>query len=226
MSSSSSSSRPPSKLYDLDVTVISAKHLKNVNWRQGELKPFARLWLDPLYRYTTKPDESGSTRPVWNERFTIPITTLPLHDSLLNLEICHFDSPTAPSSEPYSSHSKTSKTTTTSPPSSHPPPPPPLRPSPGQDPPQARPPRPPRSAPALLRIPPSAAAPKLLLLQRSAASAADYSRVSRLRGAGALLQRAHSGSGALQWVFGSVHGVLLGVLFAFYAAAASAEAVL
>ncbi|KAK9153559.1 hypothetical protein Sjap_001039 [Stephania japonica] len=90
----SSSARPPSKLYDLDVTVISAKHLKNVNWRHGDLKALATLWLDPLSRFTTKVDESGSTRPVWNERFTIPITTLPLHDSLLTIEISHLDSPT------------------------------------------------------------------------------------------------------------------------------------
>ncbi|XP_043723274.1 extensin-2 [Telopea speciosissima] len=80
--------RPPSKLLDLDITIVSAKHLKNVNWCHGDLKPYAIFWVDPERRVATKPDESGSTRPVWNERFTLPIN-LPLQDSLLILEIFH-----------------------------------------------------------------------------------------------------------------------------------------
>ncbi|KAJ4970383.1 hypothetical protein NE237_003482 [Protea cynaroides] len=79
---------PPSKPLDLEITIVSAKHLKNVNWRQGDLKPYAIFWVDPDRRFATKPDESGSTRPVWNERFTIPIN-FPLQDSLLILEIFH-----------------------------------------------------------------------------------------------------------------------------------------
>ncbi|KAF8394938.1 hypothetical protein HHK36_018877 [Tetracentron sinense] len=81
-------SRPPSKLLDLDITIISAKHLKNVNWRHGDLKPYAIFWLDPDRRISTKPDDSASTRPVWNERFTLPITPS-LPESLLTLEIFH-----------------------------------------------------------------------------------------------------------------------------------------
>ncbi|KAK9280422.1 hypothetical protein L1049_014111 [Liquidambar formosana] len=76
------------KPLDLDITIVSAKHLKNVNWRNGELKPYAIFWLDADNRLATKPDDSGSTRPVWNERFTFPIT-YPLHESILNLEIFH-----------------------------------------------------------------------------------------------------------------------------------------
>ncbi|XP_057953219.1 protein SRC2 homolog [Malania oleifera] len=83
------SSRPsPGKPLDLDITIVSAKHLKNVNWRHGDLKPYAIFWLDPDHRIATKPDDAGSTRPVWNERFTVPIAT-PLQDSLLTLEIFH-----------------------------------------------------------------------------------------------------------------------------------------
>ncbi|KAI3458589.1 hypothetical protein Pfo_015252 [Paulownia fortunei] len=80
--------RPPPKLYDLDVTIVSAKHLKNVNWRNGDLKPYVILWVDPDRRQATKPDECGSTRPVWNERFVLPLT-LPPRDSILTLEIFH-----------------------------------------------------------------------------------------------------------------------------------------
>ncbi|KAK9283594.1 hypothetical protein L1049_011843 [Liquidambar formosana] len=82
------SSRPASKPLDLDITIVSGKHLKNVNWRHGDLKPYAVFWLDPDRRLATKSDDSGSTRPVWNERFTLPINA-PLQDSLLTLEIFH-----------------------------------------------------------------------------------------------------------------------------------------
>ncbi|KAF6153514.1 hypothetical protein GIB67_027381 [Kingdonia uniflora] len=85
-----SSRPPPPKLFDLHVTIISAKHLKNVNWRHGDLKPYAIFWLDPDRRLATKPDDSGSTQPVWNEHFTLPINPQqPLHDLLLTLEIFH-----------------------------------------------------------------------------------------------------------------------------------------
>ncbi|KAF6153518.1 hypothetical protein GIB67_027385 [Kingdonia uniflora] len=81
---------PPPKPFDLHVTIISAKHLKNVNWRHGDLKPYAIFWLDPDRRLSTKPDDSGSTHPVWNEHFTLPINPQqPLHDLLLTLEIFH-----------------------------------------------------------------------------------------------------------------------------------------
>ncbi|XP_062154618.1 protein SRC2-like [Alnus glutinosa] len=83
-----SSRPPPPKPLDLELTVVSAKHLKNVNWKNGELKPYAVFWVDPDRRLATKSDDSGSTHPVWNERFTLPIT-LPLHESVLTLEIFH-----------------------------------------------------------------------------------------------------------------------------------------
>ncbi|KAF8018849.1 hypothetical protein BT93_H3670 [Corymbia citriodora subsp. variegata] len=65
----------PSPL-DLEITVVSAKHLKNVNWRNGDLKPYATFSLDhdPHLRLSTRPDDSGSTRPVWNEVLTIPLS--------------------------------------------------------------------------------------------------------------------------------------------------------
>ncbi|XP_048446722.1 leucine-rich repeat extensin-like protein 1 [Pyrus x bretschneideri] len=83
-----SSRPPPQKPLDLDLTIVSAKHLKNVNWKNGDLKPYAVFWVDPDRRLATKSDDSGSTRPVWNERFTVPLT-LSLHDSFLTLEIFH-----------------------------------------------------------------------------------------------------------------------------------------
>ncbi|XAR71952.1 hypothetical protein NMG60_11018414 [Bertholletia excelsa] len=79
---------PPSKLLDLDLTIVSAKHLKNVNWRLGDLKPYAIFWVDSDRRLATKSDDSGSTRPVWNEHFVVPLS-LPLQESVFNLDIFH-----------------------------------------------------------------------------------------------------------------------------------------
>ncbi|KAF5744528.1 hypothetical protein HS088_TW07G00100 [Tripterygium wilfordii] len=74
---------------ELEITVISAKHLKNVNWRNGDLKPYAVFYLASWdNRLATHSDDSGNTSPVWNERFTLPLTR-PLHDSVLTLEIFH-----------------------------------------------------------------------------------------------------------------------------------------
>ncbi|XP_045805052.1 formin-like protein 7 [Trifolium pratense] len=83
-----SSRPPPSKSVDLDLTIVSAKHLKNVNWKTGDLKPYVVFWLDPDRRLATKSDDSGNTSPVWNERFTLSLP-LPLQDSTLTLEIFH-----------------------------------------------------------------------------------------------------------------------------------------
>ncbi|XP_055813587.1 leucine-rich repeat extensin-like protein 6 [Solanum dulcamara] len=84
------SSRPPPKTYDLEITIVSAKHLKNVNWRHGDLKPYVIFWVDPDQRRATQADDSGNTRPVWNERFLLhlPQSQSP-HDSVLTLEIFH-----------------------------------------------------------------------------------------------------------------------------------------
>ncbi|KAL1825186.1 hypothetical protein ACET3Z_011964 [Daucus carota] len=83
-----STSRPSQRPLDLDITIVSAKHLKNVNWRNGPLKPYVIFWTDPDRRLATKSDDSGSTRPVWNEQFILPLTLSPL-DSTLTLEIFH-----------------------------------------------------------------------------------------------------------------------------------------
>ncbi|KFK43060.1 hypothetical protein AALP_AA1G073200 [Arabis alpina] len=78
-----------SEQLDVIVTVVSAKNLKNVNWRNGDLKPYVVLYLDPENRLTTRFDDS--TKPVWNERITLPITRS-VHESVLNVEVFHSNS--------------------------------------------------------------------------------------------------------------------------------------
>lgn len=83
---------PPSQQqqqFQVEITVVSAKHLKNVNWKQGDLKPYAVVYLDQDRRVATKPDEVGSTKPVWNERFVLPLPTPLLEDAVLSIEIFH-----------------------------------------------------------------------------------------------------------------------------------------
>ncbi|KAJ8535437.1 hypothetical protein K7X08_023157 [Anisodus acutangulus] len=82
------SSRPPSKHYDLEISIVSAKHLKNVNWHHGDLKPYVIFWVDPDQRRATQADDSGNTRPVWNERFVLHLPLSP-YDTVLTLEIFH-----------------------------------------------------------------------------------------------------------------------------------------
>ncbi|WZZ20348.1 hypothetical protein YC2023_121735 [Brassica napus] len=77
-----------SETLDLVVTVVSAKHLKNVNWRNGDLKPYVVLYLDSDHRVSTRSDDSA--KPVWNERITLPLTRS-VHESVLNVEIFHSD---------------------------------------------------------------------------------------------------------------------------------------
>ncbi|KAI3809124.1 hypothetical protein L1987_25093 [Smallanthus sonchifolius] len=82
------SHRPHPKPLDLEITIVSAKHLKNVNWRNGDLNPYAIFWLDPDRRLATKSDDSNSTKPVWNEHFLIPVPSSPA-STVLTLEIFH-----------------------------------------------------------------------------------------------------------------------------------------
>ncbi|XP_076950916.1 uncharacterized protein LOC143624051 [Bidens hawaiensis] len=79
---------PLAKPLDLDITIVSAKHLKNVNWRNGDLNPYAIFWLHPDNRLATKSDDSNSTKPVWNERFVIPLPSTPC-TTILTLEMFH-----------------------------------------------------------------------------------------------------------------------------------------
>lgn len=80
----------PLRPLDLEVTVVSAKNLKNVNWRSGDLKPYVVAYLDPDRRAATKPDDTGSTRPVWNERLvlTVPLSS-PETLLFLTIEVFH-----------------------------------------------------------------------------------------------------------------------------------------
>ncbi|PRQ22160.1 putative C2 domain-containing protein [Rosa chinensis] len=74
--------------YEVEVTISSAKDLKNVNWRHGELKPYAVVWVDPNNKCSTHVDEYGDDSPTWDETLSIPLRG-PVEDSTLFVDIIH-----------------------------------------------------------------------------------------------------------------------------------------
>lgn len=74
--------------YEVEVTIASARDLKNVNWRHGSLTPYAVVWVDPNAKFSTPVDPAGDTSPVWNHRLLIPFTT-PVDESTLHIDIVH-----------------------------------------------------------------------------------------------------------------------------------------
>ncbi|KVI11431.1 protein SRC2 [Cynara cardunculus var. scolymus] len=74
--------------YELEVTVSSAKNLKNVNWRHGPLKPYAIVWVDPKNKCSTPVDEEGDESPVWDQKLVIALND-PIEESTLYIDIVH-----------------------------------------------------------------------------------------------------------------------------------------
>lgn len=80
--------RPP-KPVDVELTILSARDLKNVNWRYGDLRPYVVAWVDPDYKVSTRVDSEGDTNPSWDEKLTIPVGKRPLEESELTIEVVH-----------------------------------------------------------------------------------------------------------------------------------------
>nr|KAJ0191124.1 hypothetical protein LSAT_V11C800388910 [Lactuca sativa] len=79
-------------LYELEVTLSSAKNLKNVNWRHGPLKPYVVLWVDPKNKCSTHVDEEGDDAPFWDQKLTLPLYDH-IEESTLYIDIVHANAP-------------------------------------------------------------------------------------------------------------------------------------
>ncbi|KAG0461887.1 hypothetical protein HPP92_020363 [Vanilla planifolia] len=78
--------------YDVEVTILSARDLKNVNWRHGNLRPYAVAWIDQSAKCSTKVDIDHDTDPEWDEKLTIPLPPgRSLRDATLFIDIVHAD---------------------------------------------------------------------------------------------------------------------------------------
>ncbi|CAN6442970.1 unnamed protein product [Victoria cruziana] len=89
-----SSPSSPNLLLDVDLTIVSAKHLKNVNWRRGALAPYAvaSCFDDPNCRLPTSVDSSGGTKPIWNQRFALSVSvSRPFPIRFLTFDVFHSD---------------------------------------------------------------------------------------------------------------------------------------
>ncbi|XP_073130255.1 uncharacterized protein [Henckelia pumila] len=76
--------------YEVEVTITSAKDLKNVNWRHGKLKPYAVVWVDSKNKRSSRVDDEGDTSPYWDQKLTIPFDS-PIEESTLYIDIVHAD---------------------------------------------------------------------------------------------------------------------------------------
>ncbi|CAD5195658.1 unnamed protein product [Musa acuminata subsp. malaccensis] len=77
--------------YEVDLNIASARNLKNVNWRHGDLKPYVVAWVDPAAKSSTKVAVGGDDDdPIWDEKLVLPLPYgLPLEDATLSLDVVH-----------------------------------------------------------------------------------------------------------------------------------------
>jgi hypothetical protein len=78
--------------YEVEVTVGSATNLKNVNWRNGDLKPYAVLWVDDGPKCSTRVDLDNGEDPVWDDKLVVPVpppSAARLDDAVLCIDIVH-----------------------------------------------------------------------------------------------------------------------------------------
>uniref|UniRef100_K3YNE5 C2 domain-containing protein n=1 Tax=Setaria italica TaxID=4555 RepID=K3YNE5_SETIT len=78
--------------YEVEVTVGSASNLKNVNWRNGDLKPYAVLWVDDGPKCSTRVDLDNGENPVWDDKLVVPLpppSAARLDDAVLCIDVVH-----------------------------------------------------------------------------------------------------------------------------------------
>jgi hypothetical protein len=78
--------------YEVEVTVGSASNLKNVNWRNGDLRPYAVLWVDDGPKCSTRVDPDNGEDPVWDEKVVVPVlpaSAARLGDAVLHIDVVH-----------------------------------------------------------------------------------------------------------------------------------------
>lgn len=75
--------------YVLEVTVVSAQGLKNVNRRHGPIRPYAVVWVDPNNMRSTRVGDEGHTSPIWNHSVVISLPLVPIEDATLSIHVVH-----------------------------------------------------------------------------------------------------------------------------------------
>lgn len=78
--------------YEVEVTVGSGQDLKNVNWRNGDLKPYVVLWVDDGPKCSTGVDHHDGENPEWRDEklvVWVPPSTARLEDAVLHVDVVH-----------------------------------------------------------------------------------------------------------------------------------------
>lgn len=77
---------------ELEVTVISAENLKNVNWCGAKMSPFVEAWIYPTKKMATTEAKQGGVNPYWNSvlRFICDEETFQHMESKLTIHICNY----------------------------------------------------------------------------------------------------------------------------------------
>ncbi|KAG6511996.1 protein SRC2-like [Zingiber officinale] len=77
--------------YEVELTVASGRNLKNVNWRNGDLRPYVVAWIDPAAKSSTRVATAGDEDdPIWDEKLTLPLPPgVRLEDAALYLDVVH-----------------------------------------------------------------------------------------------------------------------------------------
>ncbi|MCG3102564.1 hypothetical protein MAQ58_24625, partial [Enterobacter sp. DRP3] len=76
--------------YEVEVTIGSARDLKNVNWRYGSLQPYAVVWIDPASKCTTKVAVDGDVNPEWDQKLVLSLPPgQTLDQAVLFIDIVH-----------------------------------------------------------------------------------------------------------------------------------------
>lgn len=57
----------------LELTIIAAEGLKNVNLMGKKINPYAIAWIDPLVKKSTQTLQNSGLDPVWNETLCLPL---------------------------------------------------------------------------------------------------------------------------------------------------------
>jgi hypothetical protein len=90
------------KLASKHTQFVSGKHLKNVNWRRGDLRAYVVTYLDPSHCFATCLDDVDGCKPTWNERLVLSLQPhLSPHDPFLILSLNVFHSKPSDSPKPF-----------------------------------------------------------------------------------------------------------------------------
>ncbi|XP_010671655.2 uncharacterized protein LOC104888395 [Beta vulgaris subsp. vulgaris] len=74
--------------YEVEVTLSSAKDLKNINWRYGPIRPYVIVWINPDRKVTSRTDDEGDTSPQWNQTLMVPLDR-PIEEATLCIDVVH-----------------------------------------------------------------------------------------------------------------------------------------